>query len=36
MPNELIPDGWRAELIPLSYGRRRIAITDGQFVQWFW
>jgi hypothetical protein len=31
-----MPDGWHAELIPLTFGRARIIVTDGTFVRDGW
>jgi hypothetical protein len=31
-----VRDGWRLEIVPLTFGRARIIHTDGVFVQGFW
>ncbi len=33
---KLIREGWWAEIIPLTYGRARITVTDGALVEAAW
>jgi hypothetical protein len=36
MTRFVVRDGWRLEIIPLTYGRARIIHTDGIFVDEYW
>ncbi len=31
-----VPDGWRTEILPLSFSRARVIVTDGLSISHFW
>ncbi len=33
---KLIREGWWAEIVPLTYGRARIIVTDGTLIENSW